>query len=298
MRDWLARKKEEWTREHPPLSDYEPGQLVRITTGGTYQNRMAQVAPHSLKGQIDLLDPFTLKPLARFLSHNCISPALDHEREDIESKAASDIYFMMQSVVLRKDAENQELLTFPPVYQIASVIANGGGVKLKNPNTDELLLDEDGEPIIIKSALELRPPTDDESRHARTKPAAEQRVQVSGPEDGQVESTIMPADKIDTPTAANSDKASFDLHEALSELGNGHTLLAHRIGSLKLRTPFKQALAAEKAGKELAADQRSAVNLIHAMEDALRRARGAQRSLFDNKTALASGLPSQEHDDI
>ncbi len=283
------------------MSDYEPGQLVKITTGGTYQGRTAQVAPHSKEGEIDLLDPFTLKPLARFISAQCISPALEHEREEIENKTANEVYFMTQAVVLRKDTENRDFLTFPPVYQIASVVTAEGGVKLKNIQTEELLLGEDAEPLIVKNALELRPPTDDESRHARSKPSSAPSVKISGPTGGEVESVIVPPEKASAttgPKPANSGKQPFNLRETLNELSDGHKLLARRIGNLKIRKPFKQALAAEKAGRELAADQKSAVELIHAMEGALSRARKAERTLFRNKPSLAAGLPPQEHDDI
>jgi len=99
MRDWLARKKQEWTREHPPLSDYEPGQLVKITTGGTYQGRTAQVAPHSKEGEIDLLDPFTLKPLARFISAQCISPALKPRAKETKKKRANKVNSISRPVV-------------------------------------------------------------------------------------------------------------------------------------------------------------------------------------------------------
>ena len=126
------------------------------------------------------------------------------------------------------------------------------------------------------------------------------QVQISGPDDAEIEGTVLDPDAATTAAkqgAANTDEP-LNLRETLAELNEGHKLLAHRIGNLKVRTPFRQALAAEKAGKELAADQRSNVEFIHAMEDALKRARDAEKALRANKRVLASGLNSHDCDSI
>ncbi|MBL4804928.1 MAG: hypothetical protein JKY71_08685 [Alphaproteobacteria bacterium] len=300
MKDWLARKRQELSREHPPLSSYEVGDLVYITTGGTYQGRTAAVARFSNEKEVNLIDPFTLKPITKFLSPQCISPALEHEVGAVHEKKANEIYFVTQFVTLRRDEENRSFHGFCPVYKVVSASQETGGIKLENIETGEILTGEDGEPEYILKATELRPPNVDETRNAKTNAHARRQVQISGPDDAEIEGTVLDPDAATTAAkqgAANTDEP-LNLRETLAELNEGHKLLAHRIGNLKVRTPFRQALAAEKAGKELAADQRSNVEFIHAMEDALKRARDAEKALRANKRVLASGLNSHDCDSI
>lgn len=286
MKDWLAKKRQQLSRKHPDLSEYKPGDLVYVTAGGTYQGKIAEVGPFNRPDRIDLLDPFTLSSLTYFISKDCVSPALEHEVAEVAEMRAGDKYFMTKEVVLRRDAEAKQTGDFSPVYKIIAVSSTSGGVKLENIETGDILMGENGEPEYIMRAVELRPPNTDEMRNARVRQATFKAAQVSGPDSEKVRKTVSAPTEEDTAlmeaAAANTDTTSFDMGRSLGEMEDAHTQLAHRIGNLKVRTPFKQALAASKSGATLTSVQKSAVEFIEGMEDALRRARDAQRAVFEH----------------
>ena len=200
---------------------------------------------------------------------------------------------MMHEVVLRNDDGRRDFGGFPTVYKIIAVSAEKGGVKLENIETGEVLLGDDNQPLYIMKATELRPPSTDEARHARALASAFQNVQVTGPEGEDAKKAVTAPDEVELALmeaqAANTDSTAFDAGRTLAEMQTAHTELAHRIGNLKIRAPFRQALAASQSGASLTDAQRSAVEFIEGMEDALKRARAAQHALFDHKDDLTAG---------